>query len=188
MRYFVGFLITMGLIILLIVLIFGGGGKKNEVPTTSKPLTSYVDTDSEVSMTVSGPINAESQHQEYRITVDRNNVTFEKIRGYEGNVVQLKTYDNNRSAYNNFLHALDRANFTSGDNNKDLADETGLCPLGSRYVFKLTQGGQDLERYWATTCQGTKTYLGNFQLTTTLFNLQVPDFQDLTRDFQPATG
>lgn len=178
----------MGLIILLVILIFGGGGGKSKVPTTSKALTSYANTDSEVSMTVSGPIVADKQHQEYRITVDRDNVTFEEIRGYEGNVVNLKTYSNNQAAYNDFLHALTRANFTSGDNTKSLRDETALCPLGSRYVFKLTQGGNDLERYWATTCSGTKTYLGNFEMTTSLFELQVPDFQDLNSGFMGSAS
>jgi hypothetical protein len=184
MRYFIGFLVTMFLIILLVILIFGGGNK-SKVPTTSKALTSYATTGSDVSMTVSGPINAESLHQEYRITVDRNNVTFEEIKGYQGNVVKLKTYSNNMAAYDNFLHALARAGFTNGNNSKALSDETALCPLGSRYVFKLSQGGNDLERYWATTCTGTKTYLGNFNMTTSLFELQVPDFNALTTNFIP---
>jgi hypothetical protein len=185
MRYFIGFLVTMGLIILLVILIFGGGGgDKAKVPTTSKPLDSYAQTDAEVSMDVSGPITSQSTHQGYRIIVDRDNVTFEETRGYEGSVVNLKKYSNNEAAYSNFLRALSRAGFTNGDNNKALQDETALCPLGSRYVFSLSQGGRDLERYWITSCEGTKTYLGNFSMTNSLFQLQVPDFSNLTQNFR----
>lgn len=183
MRYFIGFLVTIGLIILLIVLIFGGGGNKTKVPTTSKPLITYADTDSEVSMTVGGPIRAQSEYREYKIAVNRDNVKFELIKGYQNDVIQSKTYDNNSNAYRNFLAALTRAGFTKGDNNKALKDETALCPLGSRYVFELTQSDEQLIRYWITNCSGTRTYLGNFSMTNSLFQNQVPDFNDLTRNF-----
>lgn len=182
MRYFFGFLLTIGLIILLIVLIFHGGNK-SKVPTTSRSLISYVDTGSEVSMTIDGPINAVSLHKQLKVTVDRDNVTFDEFKGYDGEVANSKTYENTQSAYNAFLHALSRAGFTNGDTSKGLSDETGLCPLGSRYVFKLTQNGEDLERFWTTSCGGTKTYLGNFNMTTTLFQLQVPDYNKLTAGF-----
>lgn len=183
MRYFVAFLVTIGLIILLIVLIFGGGGNKTKVPTTSKSLISYAQTDSEVSMTVGGPIRAQSDYQEYKVIVNRDNVKFELVKGYEGDVISSKTYDNNSNAYYNFLAALTRAGFTKGDNSKDLKNETALCPLGSRYVFELTQSGEQLERYWITNCSGTKTFLGNFNMTNSLFQNQVPDFNNLTNNF-----
>lgn len=184
MRYFIGFLITIGLIILLIILIFGGGGgNKAKVPTTSKPLISYAETDSEVTMTVGGPIRAQSTYQEYKIAVNRDNVTFQLISGFQGDVIKSKIYDNNSSAYYNFLAALTRAGFTKGDNSKELKNDTALCPLGSRYVFELTQSGEQLERYWITNCSGAKTYLGNFSMTNSLFQSQVPDFSNLTSDF-----
>lgn len=181
MRYFLGFLIAIGLIILVIILIFRGPSKP-KVPATSKPLDSYVSTNAEVIMTTDGPVNAESLHQQVRITVERNNVTYEQINGYGGNVANQKVYANNADAFENFLKALSKAGFTRGNNDKALADEKGFCPLGRRYVFELTQGTQTLERYWATSCGNPKTYLGNLNLTLNLFQAQVPDYNDLVSD------
>lgn len=173
----------MGLIILLVVMIFSGGDKKPDVPATKKSLVSYVDTDAEVSMTVEGPINADTNHQQYSITVSRNNVTYEQTRGYEASVVKSRTYANNQTAYYDLLAALTRANFTSGNDDKALKEYRALCPLGNRYIFRLTQDGENLEQYWITSCGGLKTYNGDFGLTTTLLKSQVPDFASLNSNF-----
>lgn len=177
MRYFIGFLVTIGLIIVLIILIFGGGGKK---APTGKKLEDYASTDAQVSMTIDGPVNAASLHQQVRIIVDSNNVTYERIVGYDGNVVDTQLYANTQNSYDVFLHALRHAGFTQGINDPALKDERGYCALGTRYIFELTQGGNTLERYWATTCGNPKTYSGNISTTLTLFENQVPDYQQRT--------
>lgn len=179
MRYFIGFLVALGLIILIIVLLINGGGK-SKAPSTSRKLTSYATTDAQVSMTIDGPVNAVSLHQQVRITVDRDDVTYQQITGYDGEVVNTRIFANTQSAYNVFLNALARAGFTSGNNNPDLRNELGRCPLGSRYIFELNQDDKNLQRYWSTSCGGIKTYLGSTSLTLTLFKAQVPGYQSLT--------
>ena len=183
MRYFIGLIVTLGLLVLLIVLLINGGGSK---PNTSgpKPLYSYASTDAQVSMTIDGPINADSLHEQVRITVDNANVTYEHIHGYQGNVVDTRIYANNQDAYNAFLHALYHAGFARGDNNPALKDESGYCAVGDRYIFELTQDGNTLERYWTTSCGNTKTYMGSANLTLTLFKAQVPDYTTLTSNIQ----
>jgi hypothetical protein len=181
MRYFFGFLVTILLIVTLIFLIFHGSGDK-KVPSTTKALTSYSATDAEVSMTIDGPINANSQHQELRITVSRDNVTFEEFNGYDGSVTKHSSYDNTQTAYDNFLHAIEGVGFTQGNTDKAVADETGVCPLGSRFIFKLTQDNIDIERFWASTC-GPKTYQGRLDATIQLFENQVPDYSTQVADF-----
>lgn len=182
MRYFLGFLISIGLIVLVIFLLFRGPSKP-KVPATSKTLDSYASTNAELSLTVDGPINAQSEHEASRITVSRNNVTFEHIKGYEGQVVDQRTYDNNTEAFENFLKALEKAEFTQGNNEKTLADERGYCATGSRYIFEMKQGEKQLERYWATSCGKPKTYEGNVGRTIALFRAQVPDYQTITNTF-----
>ncbi len=183
MRYFIGFLVTVGLVIILIILLFSGGGK-SKVPNTTKTLTDYATSDAEVSMTIAGPINAVSEHQELRVIVDRNNVTYQQMTGYDGEVVSTQVFANTESAYDAFLHALQHAGFTRGNNAKALQDDVGFCSTGQRYIFELTQNGDNLQRYWATNCGGTKTYLGSLNLTLTLFQAQVPGYSNLTANTQ----
>ena len=174
MRYFLGFLITIGLIILVIVLLFRGPSKP-KVSTTSKTLDSYASTNAEVKLTIDGPINAQSEHDQTRITVDRNNVTYEQITGYQGSVKKMQRFDNNQEAFTVFLKALDRAGFTLGDTDKTLADERGRCALGTRYIYELAQDGKNLERFWTTSCGGIKTFKGLDGQTRDLFRAQIPN-------------
>jgi hypothetical protein len=183
MRYFIGFLITLGLIILLIILLISGNGKP-KTGVTSKSLVDYASTDAQVSLTIDGPVNAASLHEQIRVTVDRDNVTYQNLNGYDGNVVDTKIFGNTQNSYDVFLHALKHAGFTHGDNNPAGRDERGYCPLGDRYIFELTQDGNNLERYWATSCGKPKTYLGSTSLTLSLFQNQIPGYQDLTQNIQ----
>lgn len=182
MRYFIGFLITIGLIILLVVLLFTGGGGGSKKPKTPKSLADYASSNSVVRMTIDGPINADQDHQAITITVGQDDTTYEQIQGYQGTVVNQQSFANNQNAYSNFLYALGHAGFTKGDNSKALANEKGYCPLGNRYVFELINDGSTIERYWATSCGKPKTYLGNTNLTITLFQAQVPGYTNLTEN------
>lgn len=191
MRYFVGFLITIGLLILLIVLLLtGGGGKKSPKTTGDKPrttteLAAYADTDAVVRWTADGQINANSLHTSLQVTVGREEVVYEQMTGYQGQVVKRQVYNNNQDAYSSFLYAIGRAGFTLGKTDSNLANENGYCSLGRRYVFELREGDHDIQRYWATSCGGgAKTYEGNLPLTLQLFQLQVPDYTDLTNNLE----
>lgn len=182
MRYFIGFLLTLGLVILLIVLLFGGGNdsKKSTEPTQqgNRSLQSFANTDAEASMVIAGAINAEELHRQIRITVDRNTVTYQTIQGYEGRVIDQRTFANNQAAFEAFLKALNFAGFTQGDTSEELASEQGRCPLGTRTVFAFDEGNEQLMRFWTTSC-GAKNYLGNGEATTRLFQAQVPGYQNL---------
>lgn len=184
MRYFFGFLITIGLLILLIIMLISGGDKKAEVPKTGKPLSSYASTGAEVRMTIDGPVNADSEHQGLRITVGRDNVIYEQLSGYNGDVVERQSFANSETAYVTFLRALSLAGFTKGDPDKNLANERGYCATGSRYIFELRDGGDMLQRYWTSDCGNVKTYLGNLTATRDLFQVQVPGFADLVDDVE----
>lgn len=179
MRYFIGFLVTVIMIIVLVILLFGGG-RKQEVSKTDKPLIDYASTDAQVSMTIAGPIVYNTNHVQVRVTVDRSNVTYEQIKGYDGQVINTQVFENTENAYDAFLHALQKAGYTRGNNAPALRDDLGYCPTGSRYIFELNENGDDLQRYWATSCGGTKTYLGSLNLTLTLFKAQVPGYDSLT--------
>ena len=174
MRYFIGFLVTIGLLILLIVLLFNSNNKSN-VPSTSKSLVSYANTNAEVSFMLDGPTNADQIHERILITVNQFIVTYQQQQGYDGNVVNQQQFSNNQNAYTAFLNALQGAGFTLVPN-----EEQQYCALGNRYVFQLNQGNTQLERYWATSCMGLHTYNGAVNETVTLFEAQVPNYTTLT--------
>lgn len=180
MRYFIGFFITIGLIILLIIMLITGGDKP-KVPA-GKTLDSYAATSAEVSMTIDGPVNSALEHQQIRIGIDRDNVTYEELKGYDGNVTEMHSFPNTENAYNVFLSALAHAGFTKGNTSKDLANEKGYCPLGNRFIFELTHDGKQIERFWATSCGNPKTFLGNTNITIQLFKNQVPDYSELSQN------
>lgn len=195
MRYFIGFLITIGLLILLVVLLLTGGhgGNDNkqiqttgEKPRTVSQLAAYADTDVVAQLIVDGEINSDQQHTALRVTVGREQVTYEQIQGYQGTVVNEQTFANNQSAYSNFLYAIGRAGFTLGDSNPRLANEKGYCPLGHRYTLQLLDGNHQIQRYWATNCGNSipSTFKGNLNLTLNLFELQVPNYNDLISNIE----
>jgi hypothetical protein len=184
LRYFIGFVVVIGLLIFLFVLIFGGGDNKSKVPSSSRTLTSYAESESEASLTIDGIINSAEEHRQVKITVDRNQVLFQIKRGYNGEVIDSRNFPNTTASYSTFLHALDHAGFTKGDiKNKD-ADERGYCPLGKRYILELKDGGERVERFWATSCGKPKTFLGDLGLNISLFQRQVPDYYKLSNNVQ----
>lgn len=181
MRYFIGFLLAIGLLILLIVMLFRGGGDKAKVPSTEKTLASYASTDAETSLTVDGPINAQSIHAQSRIRVGRDEVVFEQLKGYNGDVTDTHRYANTEESYRVFLLALTKVGFTKVNTDPALKDERGYCPTGNRYIMQLNDSGKDVIRSWATSCGNPKTYLGNVNLTLTLFRAQVPDYDQVSQ-------
>lgn len=188
LRYFIGFFVTIGLIIILIILLFGGDGgggndKKVQAPKTPRTLNSLASTDAQMRLTIIGPTNADQIHQQARITIDNGGNTFELIQGYENTVTESQSYESNETAFSNFLHALSLAGYTQGDNDPKLADDRGHCPLGQRYIFEVIENGKTVSRYWSSNCGNKiKTYLGNTPLTLTLFQAQIPDYNTLTQN------
>lgn len=188
LRYFVGFFVTIVLIIILIILLFGGGKKsdtnssQNSNSDQPTSLTQIMNPDSAVRMTIAGNVRANQQYFEIQITSTSDQNTLQIIQGYENNVIATKTFSNNMSAYQTFLLALQNAGYMQGDNNPELADDRGYCPLGQRYIFEIIESGKVVQRYWSSSCGKPKTYLGSTGLTTQLFEMQIPEYNDLTSD------
>jgi hypothetical protein len=186
MRYLLGFLATIGLIILILVLLLRGGGSSASAPKALN-LADYARSDSGAHLTIDGPVVADQTHQEVKIDVDASQVTFSLYDGYEGNLINQQTYLNNQEAYTNFLLALQHQGFTNGNNDTKMKDERGYCALGQRRVYSFTDSGNTLMRYWSTGCN-VKTFKGNSDNVTKLFKLQVPDYSKLTQGTQLGGG
>lgn len=181
MRYFTGFLIAIGLIVLLFVVILrsGGGPKQKQIN-----LDSYASTGAVAQLTIDGPITADQTHQAVQIAVNANQTTFQVLQGYEGQVQTTKTFEANQASFSVFLHALNLAGFSQGNNASSVSDDRGYCPGGDRYIFELQQNGSDVFRYWATACGGQGSSKAQVSTVLSLFQAQVPDYDDLTGNVQ----
>jgi hypothetical protein len=181
MRYFLGFLAAIGLIVLVFILVlrgFSGGGKP---PVNKAVLSDYTSTETVMQLTLDGPVNADQNHERVRITIGRTINTIEIMKGYENKVVDSRIYPNNEEAYGNFLRSLQLLGYTKGNADPKFADERGACPLGQRYVYEIVSGDASVQRFWNTSCNGGGTFTGAANNIRTLFKQQIPDYSQLTR-------
>jgi heme/copper-type cytochrome/quinol oxidase subunit 4 len=175
MKFIIGFLVTIGLIILAFILIFRGNG----APAVTTPdIIRYANTNVVMQLTIDGPINSQQAHRMTRITVGQSQVTMTTVQGYQNTVIQSKSYDNNTTAYTDFLHALQIAGYSKGTKTTSLADERGVCPFGNRFIYEIINGAQDSQRYWHSDC-GSGNFKGSWSTVNSLFIRQVPDYTTL---------
>lgn len=176
-------LVTIFAIIFFIILgiiIFGGSNNTPNPKIAGKTLPDYSSTDAKVKVTIDGIINGDDEHRQIRITVDQNRRSLDIIQGYRGNVIKTKSFVNNSSAYNIFLHAIYLSGFTKERKTK-FTDERGVCPQGQRYIYELTDTGSkktDL-RLWSTSCGSSGTEGGQAPLILDLFQAQITGYDDL---------
>lgn len=183
MRYFITFLIGIGLVVLIIILliraIFGGGG----TPEPKADLAAdYSNSNVVMRLTIDGPVDAETIHNQIRIDVSQYSSELRIIDGYEGRVSRTERFDSNPTAYANFLRAIDLQGYTNGNDDEEVEDERGYCPFGQRYVFEIIDGGDSIQRYWATSCEDRISFKGNYDDIIRLFEMQIPEYRDLTQE------
>jgi hypothetical protein len=176
-RYFLALFVALGLIVLLIIIFAGGGGKNLHKAMPVAPLVAMASSDSEVKMTISGPVVAEQDHRSIEIKITKDRVVYNSIQGYNNNVVFSQNFINNLNSYTAFLSSLNQAGYTNVNTDPKLENDLGYCSIGNRYIFQTTQAGKNISRSWVTNCTGTpRTFLGSLSLTSTLFEAQIPNF------------
>ncbi len=180
MRYYTRYIIIG--ILLLVVFFFGFRFawrlvfRRTGTPAQPKVvLTNYITPDSYVRLTMRGIVNSEEHHRNIRITVSQSQRSIDILQGYQNHLLKSETLDNNASAYDVFMHALQRQNFT-GIRNDRSADSTGACSLGNVFTYELVNGSQQVLQSWSATCSALGTYTGNTPNTLTLFQRQIPDY------------
>jgi hypothetical protein len=183
MRYILGFLISIGLLILVFVMIFRGGGNA-PAPNVPAQLVDYANTNVTVQFIDDYPVNADQTHRQLTTTVGRDVVTFAVESGYQGTVLREKSYNNNPTAYANFLRALQIAGYNSANTDPALRDERGYCPTGHRYIMLIKDNERTVQRLWSTSCGNIGSFKGRIDTVRTLYLKQVPDFNELTRGVQ----
>jgi len=177
MRYFISFLLIVGLVILAFILVFTSIFKGGTI-NNSQSLVSYADTDTQVEMIIDGPINADQSHNELQMTVGASLSQINLQQGYQGTVIKSDNYANNTSSYAEFLQALYLVGFSRGNTSpKANNDPRGYCADGDRYSYIIVNSnGTDIEKFWSTSCGGEGTFNGVPASVLNLFIAQMPDY------------
>src|SRR5258706_14847567 len=128
-RYFIGFLLAVGLIVLVVVLIIRGLSSPHKGPTALN-LPSYAETDTKVQLTIDSPVTAPDQHHDIIMTVGNTDSTLVVTKGYDGDTVRLKSYPMTTSAYAVFLRSLAMNGYIKGNADPAVRDERGHCATG----------------------------------------------------------
>lgn len=137
-----------------------------------------VGSDRSVRMTIRGPIVADEEFRTYRISASPNSRVYVKYEGYLGEELDRKSYDNNTEAYEQLVHALDKAAMTEPGEytEEEASDLRGICATGRVYEFEILAGNEVQNRYWTSTCKGSPgTFGANVQQVGGLFRTQIPE-------------
>ncbi len=181
-RYFVVFLIAIGLVVLLFISIFNGGTKQpksNEF--TSTTITKLSTADSAVSMSIEGSVTAPVNHNKVVVKVNKSDAEIDVYQGYDNKIINTKSYPNTVNSYETFLRSIYFAGFTQGQYNASLANPAGRCSMGSTYTYNIYLNGSTVQSYWETDCGGvSKTFKGSSSVVQSLFRQQIPDYNSIS--------
>ncbi|OYX41095.1 hypothetical protein B7Y94_05590 [Candidatus Saccharibacteria bacterium 32-49-12] len=151
------------------------------ITDTSRQQLLAVTADSSVRMTVRGPIVADEEFNSYSVVVSPSRRAMTTYTGYLDTIVDQVNYGNNSAAYEEFVYALDKAQYATGKQlDEDEDDTRGVCALGRVYEFYILDGSDVTKRLWTTSCRGLNgslradaTHLRN------LFHAQIPESNSL---------
>jgi hypothetical protein len=177
----------LGFIVFIVIMfkLFTGHAPAPVNTAVLKPLPAYAGSDATVSFTTDGIVNGDELHRSIRITVSNTQRSVDVLQGYNPQVIQSKSFENNQEAYDVFLRAIGNSGFLlKSKNTKAVTDERGLCPLGFRYILDLNQDGSDLSRLWGSSCgPSIGNAAGAIPTIRQLFEDQIPDYQTIVGPF-----
>lgn len=171
--------VIAGLVTVARYLFFDGGSDEQEESqvVTARDRLLALSTDRTVRITVRGPIVGDDEFRTERIAISPNSRDYTIYNGYLENIEEQKSYDNNMEAYEEFVYALDKAEFTTpGEMTpSEASDIRGICATGRVYEFEIVGSTGVLERMWTSTCKGSPgTFGANLGQIVDLFTAQIP--------------
>lgn len=162
--------------------LFGGNGQQRQeeqeqVETVRDQLLTLA-ADRSVRVTVRGPIVGDDRFQTQRIAISPSSRIFTVYRGYLEDIDDQKSYDNNMQAYEEFVHALDKADMMRPGvvSPEDATDIRGICATGRIFEFEIIAASSIIDRRWTSTCKGSPGSFGaSVDQVLDLFSAQIPE-------------
>ena len=133
--------------------------------------------DRAVSLITRGPIVADEAFRSYQIKVTPTSRNLTVYKGYLNQTVKVIALSNSTSAYDQFVHSLDKANMVKGAELKgDSNDLRGICATGSVYEYQTLKSDTVQKGLWTSTCSGSRGSLNaSSEQLNNLFITQIPD-------------
>ncbi|MFZ1250324.1 MAG: hypothetical protein WAR37_02665 [Candidatus Microsaccharimonas sp.] len=160
-------------------LLFGGSTQTETVSQTQVAEQNLLNASDgrAVSMTVRGPIVAQEDFRSYKIVISPSSRDFQAYTGYLNTITSQQTLPNNTTAYEEFVNALNKANFVAGTPFEGEQNNLlGICATGTVYEFNTLLAGQSQEMLWTSTCNGSRGSLkANVTQVSQLFLNQIPE-------------
>lgn len=172
----------VGLVTLARAIFFSGGSSSSQTQVDANQQALLDTSDgSSVSMTVRGPIVADENFRSYTIVVSPTSREMKTYTGYLDTVLKQDSFDNNTAAYEQFVHALDKANMSAGRQLSDQKNDVrGVCATGRVYEFSTLKSGDAFQTLWTSTCSGSPGSLkANATQLSQLFQSQIPTASSL---------
>lgn len=159
-------------------------GRSDSGPGTSARVTKVTDYENKdsasVSWTQQGKLVGEDRRRAVRITITRSKRTVELLAGYPERVERSAEFTNSAEAFSAFTRALDTAGF-GRERSVLQPDERGVCPQGNRFIYRLTEGNEEIMRTWSDSCRTSDGPFGGGNtaaLIAKLFKEQITDYND----------
>ncbi len=171
---------------------FNGGDNQNKAQVSETEAASdnllKNDVSRSVKMIVRGPIVADENFRSYTVEVTPSARTLTTYKGYLGDVIDQVKLDNNAKSYDEFIHALDKANMMKGTALTGEEDNMlGVCATGHLYDFAILKDNNVEKHLWTSTCSGSKGSLeANVRQLQNLFIVQIPNNNQIVNDLGMA--
>lgn len=134
----------------------GGTESVEETDTTITNTEELLNTsiDHSVLMRLRSEIVADENFRTYEVEISPTDRQFTRYKGYLDEQLVYRTYENNTPAYDEFVHALNKAGLTRGVSDID-DDVRGVCANGILFEFELRTAAEPTARWWTSTCDGS---------------------------------
>jgi hypothetical protein len=185
-KYFFGFLAFLAAAVVVVLLVIGLlRGLDTESVAESSAVNTYTLTDpgavdTIVRYRITGPVVADENYRELRITASKNSRTIELLKGYGGSIEKSVTYPNTPESYRAFLGALEAAKFAMTKSDYASPNLATTCVTGSKYFYELSSASGKPVDTWRSSCNTNHgNFAGDAENIAELFRVQLPGYNEV---------
>jgi len=137
--------------------------------------------DRSVRMTTRGAIVSDEDFRSYQIQITPIARTLTTYKGYQDQPINSVSLGNNIPAYEEFVYALDRANYMKGTEFTGIKNDLrGICATGYVYEFQILKADESLKQLWTSSCSTSRGSLNaKLDQLTKLFIAQIPEAKSI---------